>query len=84
MFVFREEYYLSRGEPMRRPEESDDKYNQRYDHWKERLEQVHGTAEVIVAKQRHGPIGKVTLRFDGETTRFENFMSGDRLPDAHF
>ena len=83
MFVFREEYYLSRGEPMRRPEESDDKYNQRYDHWKERLEQVHGTAEVIVAKQRHGPIGKVTLRFDGETTRFENFVSGDRLPDAH-
>ena len=69
---------------MRRPEESDDKFSQRYDNWKERLEQVAGKAEVIIAKQRHGPIGKVTLRFDGETTRFENFVSGDRLPDAHF
>jgi replicative DNA helicase len=84
MFVFREEYYLSRSEPMRRPEESDDKFNERYDRWKERLEQVHGTGEVIVAKQRHGPIGKVTLRFDGETTRFENFVGRDHVPDAQF
>ncbi|MGH6994633.1 MAG: hypothetical protein ACREES_02975 [Stellaceae bacterium] len=35
-----------------------------------------------VAKQRHGPIGKVTLRFDGNTTKFDNYVSGDRLPDA--
>jgi replicative DNA helicase len=84
MFVFREEYYLSRGEPTRRPEETDDKFNERYDRWKERLEQVHGTAEVIIAKQRHGPIGKVTLRFEGETTRFDNFVSDDHLPDASF
>jgi replicative DNA helicase len=83
MFVFREEYYLSRGEPTRRPEENDDKFNERYARWQERLEQVHGTGEVIIAKQRHGPIGKVTLRFDGETTRFDNFVRGDHLPDAH-
>jgi len=82
MFVFREEYYLSRAEPMRRPEESDERFNMRYDDWKQRLEQVHGTAEILVAKQRHGPIGKVTLRFAHDTTRFENFISGDRLPDA--
>ena len=82
MFVFREEYYLSRGEPMRRPEENDERYNMRYEDWKQRLEQVHGTAEILVAKQRHGPIGKVTLRFAHDTTRFENFISGDRLPDA--
>ena len=82
MFVFREEYYLSRGEPMRRPEENDERYNMRYEDWKQRLEQVHGTAEVLVAKQRHGPIGKVTLRFAHDTTRFENFISGDHLPDA--
>src|SRR5512146_609083 len=73
MFVFREEYYLSRGEPMRRPEESDERFNMRYDDWKQRLEQVHATAEVLVSKQRHGPIGKVTLRFDGETTKFSSF-----------
>jgi replicative DNA helicase len=81
MFVFREEYYLSRSEPTRRPEESDDKFNERYSRWQERLEEVHGTGEVIIAKQRHGPIGKVTLRFDGETTRFDNFVRGDHLPD---
>ena len=34
-----------------------------------------GTAEIIVAKQRNGPIGKVRLTFLGEHTRFENFVS---------
>jgi len=84
MFVFREEYYLSRGEPMRRPEENDDKFNERYSRWQQRLEEVHGTGEVIIAKQRHGPIGKVTLRFDGETTKFDNFVRGDHLPDERY
>ncbi len=35
-----------------------------------------GTAEVIVAKHRNGPIGKVRLAFLGQYTRFENFTSG--------
>jgi replicative DNA helicase len=38
----------------------------------------------MVAKQRHGPIGKVTLRFDGNTTKFDNYVSGDQLPDVTF
>ena len=84
MFVYREEYYLSRGEPARRPEETDDKYNDRYERWHKRLEEKAGTAELIVAKQRHGPIGTVTLRFDHATTRFENYVSDDRLPDDRF
>ncbi len=74
MFVFREEYYLRRAEPMRHPEESDDKFNERYGRWQENLEKVYNTAEVIIGKQRHGPIGKVTLRFDGETTKFEDLV----------
>ncbi len=82
MFVYREEYYLSRGEPIRRPEESEEKHNERYDRWHKQLEKVNGTAELIVAKQRHGPIGTVTLRFDHETTRFDDYVSGDHLPDA--
>jgi replicative DNA helicase len=81
MFVFREEYYLSRSEPIRRPEETEEKYNDRYERWRNRLEEKSGTAELIVAKQRHGPIGSVTLRFDHATTRFENFVSDQRLPD---
>ena len=81
MFVFREEYYLSRSEPVRRPDEADEKYNDRYERWAKRLEEKAGTAELIIAKQRHGPIGNVTLRFDHATTRFENFVSDDRLPE---
>jgi replicative DNA helicase len=84
MFVFREEYYLGRAEPGRRPEESEDKFNQRYADWQERFEQVHGTGEIIVAKQRHGPIGKVTLKFDGATTKFSDYVGRDHLPDANY
>jgi replicative DNA helicase len=84
MFVFREEYYLGRSEPMRRPEETEEKFNQRYSDWHARLSQVHGTGEVIVAKQRHGPIGKVTLRFDGATTKFGDYVDAARLPDADY
>ena len=83
MFVFREEYYLGRAEPMRRPEESEEKFNDRYERWKSRLEEVHATAEVIISKQRHGPIGTVRLRFEGETTKFDNLVSSDHLPSHH-
>ena len=81
MFVYREEYYLQRGEPTRRPDESDEKFNDRYDRWKDRCEKAHGLADIMVAKQRHGPIGTKTLRFDGSITRFENYVSEDHLPE---
>ncbi len=83
MFIFREEYYLSR-EPTRRPDEAESKYSERYQEWRERLEKVHGLGEIIVAKQRHGPIGAVKLRFDAETTKFDNYMAPDHLPAANF
>jgi len=35
-----------------------------------------GTAEIIIGKQRNGPIGTIRLTFLGEHTRFENFTSG--------
>jgi len=34
-----------------------------------------GTAEIIIAKQRNGPIGMVRLAFRGQFTRFENFAA---------
>ncbi|TVR96096.1 MAG: replicative DNA helicase, partial [Rhodospirillales bacterium] len=77
MFIFREQYYLERGEPMQRADEDLSKFLTRHDKWKERCETVHNTAEVIVAKQRHGPIGTVRLYFEGEFTRF-----GDLEPRA--
>jgi replicative DNA helicase len=70
MFVYREQYYLERAEPGRRPDESEEKYNDRYQQWQERLAQVHNTADAIIAKQRHGPVGTVKLYFDGNYTRF--------------
>ncbi len=80
MFIFREEYYLSRGEPTRRPDEGDDRFNDRYDRWRERCEAAFGMADIIIAKQRHGPIGTVKLHFEAETTKFDNFIGPERLP----
>lgn len=72
MFVYREEYYHARSEPTRRADEGEDKFNQRYGRWMERGEEVRNIAEVLIAKQRHGPIGTVPLHFDGQFTRFSN------------
>jgi len=72
MFIFREEYYLERDEPAQRQDENDDKFFDRRKRWEERLETVRNVAEVIVAKQRHGPIGTVKLMFQGAFTRFGN------------
>ncbi len=77
MFVYREEYYLQRGEPTRRAEENDQRFNERHDSWKQRCEQTYGKAEVIVAKQRHGPTGIVRLSFEGHITKFDNLAADE-------
>ena len=65
MFVFREEYYREREKPGDHDLEAMAK-------WQEIMGRVHGKAEVIVGKQRHGPIGPVELSFEGRFTRFGN------------
>ncbi|HUY69285.1 MAG TPA: replicative DNA helicase, partial [Alphaproteobacteria bacterium] len=72
MFVYREEYYHTRGEPTRRQDEAEEKFNLRYQRWQERGEEIRNVAEVLIAKQRHGPIGTVELHFDGPFTRFSD------------
>ena len=73
MFVYREEYYLKNKEPKMGTED--------YFKWQTEMEQVHGRAEVIIGKQRHGPTGTVSLQFDAEVTRFSNLAREDSLPD---
>jgi replicative DNA helicase len=65
MFVFREEYYVEREKP------SDEKLDEMAA-WQERMSRLHGKAEVIIGKQRHGPIGTVELAFESQFTRFGN------------
>jgi replicative DNA helicase len=65
MFVFREEYYREREKPGDHDLEAMAK-------WQQVMEQVHGKAEVIIGKQRHGPIGTVALAFEARFTRFSN------------
>lgn len=80
MFVYRDEYYLMRDEPKRRESESQDHFNARYEDWHKRGEEAYGKAEVIVAKQRHGPIGDVKLSFEGQFTKFGNLAVDDGRP----
>jgi replicative DNA helicase len=40
-----------------------------------------GTAEIIVGKQRNGPIGTVRLTFLGEYTKFDNYTGGNAVFD---
>jgi len=84
MFIYREEYYLQKAEPMQKPEESEIKFQERYAEWQARCEEVYGLAKVIVAKQRHGPTGDVTLTFDGATTRFASYKPADQLPEQTY
>lgn len=64
MFVFREEYYKARQEPREGTPE--------HITWQSEMDQVHGTGEVIIGKQRHGPIGTVRLAFNDRFTRFSD------------
>ena len=70
MFIYRESYYLQRNEPTRGPDETQDSYKKKHDAWKDRNEEVFNKAELIVAKQRNGPTGKVDLYFDDKYTKF--------------
>ena len=71
MFIYREEYYTERKEPS--PGTDD------FQKWQDKMAKIHHVAEVIVANQRHGPIGKVNLHFEGSTTKFSNLSKNKSL-----
>ena len=75
MFVYREEYYLRNKEPKPGTLE--------YTQWETDMNEARGKAEVIIAKQRHGPTGTIGLAFQGEFTRFSDLAEGDHLPERY-
>ena len=64
MFVYREGYYLQRTEPREATVE--------HAEWQAKMNEVAHLAEIIIGKQRHGPIGKVTLEFEERFTKFKD------------
>lgn len=76
MFVFREEYYKEKEEPSMSDVE-------KHAQWQAEMANLYGKAEVIVGKQRHGPVGTVKLAFKKEVTRFTDLIEDDHLPDHH-
>jgi replicative DNA helicase len=73
LFVFREEYYLSNKEPRPGSDE--------HIKWQTEMAAVHGKAEIIIGKQRHGPTGTVNVQFDASVTRFDNLAH--EVPDQY-
>jgi replicative DNA helicase len=72
LFIFREEYYKEREKPGDQDLDALIK-------WQEEMDQIHGKAELIIGKQRHGPVGTVELAFDGRFTRFGNLAKNQQI-----
>lgn len=71
MFVYRDEYYLE----QRMPKEVGfdgigEKFQASMEDWQQKMAKAHNRADLIIAKQRHGPTGTVPLFFEAEFTRF--------------
>ena len=64
MFVYREGYYLQRKEPREATVE--------HAEWQAKMNEVSHLAQIIIGKQRHGPIGNVTLEFEERFTKFKD------------
>lgn len=73
LFVYRDEYYLTNKEAAPGTDE--------HLKWETSMAEARGKAEVIIAKQRHGPTGMVQLGFQGEFTRFFDLAEDARLPE---
>ena len=73
LFVYRDEYYLQNREP--------DFGTTEYEQWQVKLDAARGKADVIIAKQRHGPTGTAQLSFTPEFTRFADLIDDDHLPE---
>jgi replicative DNA helicase len=71
MSIYRESYYLSRTEPKEGTPE--------HLTWAEEMDRIRNVAEIIIGKQRHGPIGTVKLSYDENVTKFGNLAREGRF-----
>jgi replicative DNA helicase len=65
MFVYRDEYYERWKEPKI-------KDTPEYVAWQSDMEKVHGLADIIIGKNRHGPTDSIKVQFEAEFTRFSD------------
>ncbi len=76
MFVYRESYYVGREKPTEGTED--------FLRWEEKMATVDGTTEVIIGKNRHGPIGIARMAFEDRFTRFSNLAEDDHVPERYY
>src|SRR6476620_6194270 len=72
-FVYRGDYYLAAKKP--------DEDHTDFQAWQEEMSRIHGRADLIVAKQRHGATGTVRMKFDARITKFSDAAGDDYLPE---
>jgi len=81
MFVYRENYYIHNEEPKQKQNETPEHLQQRIADWQKRDRETQNLAEVIIGKQRHGPIGTVKLFWNGQYAQFGNLANEEALPE---
>ena len=64
IFVYREQYYLERKKPKEGSIE--------FAEWQSKMSDIHGAAELILGKHRHGSTGVVHVEFEGAFTKFKD------------
>jgi len=75
MFVYRDEYYLENNQPPPGTEQ--------HTTWQARMDEVHGKAEVLIRKHRHGPTSNVQLQFEKKLTKFSDLAKENYLPERY-
>jgi len=76
MFIYRDEYYLQQREPKEIAFDNPEKFHEALVDFQQKMEKVHNQADLILAKQRHGPTGTIKLFFEAEYTRFADLEHG--------
>jgi len=82
-FVYREDYYVKATEPKFPAEGDPPDVADKWEKWRQKMEQVTGLAELIIAKQRHGATGKVRMRFEARITRFSDLAPEELAANAY-